>query len=86
MDHNGFVQKDLIFQRKLTRGRLPITFVNFVSHASAQACKRDDRLRLRNVLGQPGIHSRQKTKENFFPSGKSTGTLRKTGILFLIPW
>ena len=40
MDHNGFVQIDLIFQRKLSRRRFPITFFNFVSHASAQARKR----------------------------------------------
>ena len=39
MDHNGFVQIDLIFQRKLSRRRLPITFVYFVSHASAQALR-----------------------------------------------
>ena len=30
---------DLIFQRKLSRRRLPITFVYFVSHASAQALR-----------------------------------------------
>ena len=39
MDHNGFVQIDLIFQRKLSRRRFPITFFNFVSHASAQALR-----------------------------------------------
>ena len=30
---------DLIFQRKLSRRRLPITFVYFVSHASVQALR-----------------------------------------------
>ena len=30
---------DLIFQRKLSRRRLPITFVYFVSHASARALR-----------------------------------------------
>ena len=39
MDHNGFLHIDLIFQRKLLRGRLQITFVNFVSHASAKALR-----------------------------------------------
>ena len=33
------VVHDLIFQRKLSRRRLPITFVYFVSHASAQALR-----------------------------------------------
>ena len=33
------VVHDLIFQRKLSRRRLPITSVHFVSHASAQALR-----------------------------------------------
>ena len=33
------VVHDLIFQRKLSRRRLPITFVHLVSHASAQALR-----------------------------------------------
>ena len=33
------VVQDLIFQRKLSRRRLPITFVSLVSHASAQALR-----------------------------------------------
>ena len=33
------VVHDLIFQRKLSRRRLPIAFVHFVSHASAQALR-----------------------------------------------
>ena len=46
------VVHELIFERKLSKRRLPIAFANFVSHASAQAF---DRSRLRNVLGQLGI-------------------------------
>ena len=58
-----------------------------------QARKRHDPSRLRNVLGQIGIYSRQKIKENFFFDGKSRGMLlaraalkrlTETGILFLI--
>ena len=44
------VVHDQIFQRKLSRRRLPVTFVYFVSHASTQARKRYDRSGLRNVL------------------------------------
>ena len=79
MDHNGFVQIDLIFQRKLSRRRFPITFFNFVSHASAQARKRYDRSRLRNVIGQLGIHSRQKIKENFFPTEVNRSAPNESG-------
>ena len=32
MDYNGFVQIVLIFQRKLSKRRFPITFVNSVTN------------------------------------------------------
>ena len=72
MDHNGFVQIDLIFQRKLLRRHLPTSFVNFVSHASAQALRPitfTQRFRTTRHLFSA------KTKRKLFSDGKSRGAL-----------
>ena len=60
---NGFVHIDLIFQRKLSRGRLQITFVNFVSHASAKALRPITFTRRFRTTRRPFL---AKIKENFF--------------------
>ena len=62
MDYNGFVQIVLIFQRKLSKRRFPITFVNSVT----------------NFIFVFRFSSQQKKNENwtsifvfhFFPAGK----------------
>ena len=59
------VVHDLIFQRKLSRRRLPITFVNFVSHASAQALRPITfTLRFRTTRHPVSIHLLWKSKSS----------------------
>ena len=84
MDHNGFVQIDLIFQRKLSRRRFPITFFNFVSHASAQALRPITfTQRFRTTR-----HLFSANKRKLFADGKSRGALLARAALkrFIRNW
>ena len=90
MDHNGFVQIDLIFQRKLSRRRLPITFVNFVSRASVTT----DYV-YATFWDNPASILGKKQKKTLFPAGsrqecsyreRHLSASSETGILSFIPW
>ena len=83
MDHNDFVQIDLIFQRKLSRGRLPITFVNFVSHASAQALQSITFTQRCRTTRRP--FKEKKLKKTFFRLEVERSALSESGTLALHP-